>query len=118
MSKIYLCDHKKNICCKKTGCGYKSKGDCFHTTDSKFALGEREEYRMGSFGEYSEPLTVWTEETAGREALAWVCIECDYTIQFTNDGPEENGFLHCPKCGSRIVEFIKYKDPLEEVEKK
>jgi len=28
---------------------------------------------------------------------------CDYTFDFINDGPKENGFIHCPKCGKKIV---------------
>jgi len=28
--------------------------------------------------------------------------DCDEAFQFTNDGPDENGFKYCPYCGSVI----------------
>ena len=31
-------------------------------------------------------------------------IECGYAFAFTNDGPKENGFKFCPKCGKPIAE--------------
>lgn len=38
--KVYICDHEKNTRCKKTGCGYLGRGECFHTTNKEF---EKEE---------------------------------------------------------------------------
>lgn len=29
--------------------------------------------------------------------------DCGYEFIFTDDGPEENGFKFCPKCGCEIV---------------
>lgn len=39
MSKLYLCDHKKNTECRKSFCGYLySDGECFCTKDERFAM--------------------------------------------------------------------------------
>ena len=41
--KLYLCDHKKNVECKKTGCGYipdNKYKQCFHTTKVEYSRQE------------------------------------------------------------------------------
>lgn len=38
MSKLYLCDYKKNKKCKKNNCFFSSCGCCYMTTDKRFKL--------------------------------------------------------------------------------
>ena len=60
--------------------------------------------------------TRWIETEMGFDAIAWVCEQCEFTTQFECDGPEEHEYNFCPRCGRKITEFVKYRDPLEEVE--
>lgn len=36
ITKLYACDHEKNVECKKTSCWYLGNGDCFLTFDKEF----------------------------------------------------------------------------------
>lgn len=57
--------------------------------------------------------TRWGEEKIGYDDLVWVCERCEFTTQFGCDGPEEHEYNFCPRCGRRITEYVKHKDPLD-----
>lgn len=39
----------------------------------------------------------WLEDEGGQ----W-WTDCANVFEFTNDGPQENGFAYCPYCGGRL----------------
>ena len=48
--------------------------------------------------------TVWIEQDAEHDV--WQCQECGALHKFESDGPEENGFTHCPYCGRSITAVV------------
>jgi hypothetical protein len=52
----------------------------------------------------------WKEDNDGE----WE-TSCGMTWDFTEDGPEENGLIYCPKCGKKAV-FERFADEPEEVQ--
>ena len=53
------------------------------------------------------PCDPWIERDLG-DRYIWACEKCECTFWA--------GYYFCPHCGRRIAEFVKYRDPLEEVE--
>ena len=41
----------------------------------------------------------WTQTPDGQYETS-----CGQIFEFTNDGPKENGFTHCPYCGCKMEE--------------
>lgn len=54
MKTIYLCDGTVPKCCNSAGCGLNSLGECFHTTNVKYALLKKpdEERHFDEIDEY------------------------------------------------------------------
>ncbi len=45
-------------------------------------------------------------DCAGPERDAYVCRKCGHIENFEADGPEENGWRFCPKCGRLIMKEV------------
>jgi hypothetical protein len=44
----------------------------------------------------------------------WECSECHKDFCFIDGDPGENHYAFCSFCGTKIVEYFIYKDPLDD----
>ena len=51
--------------------------------------------------------TRFIETDMGWDNYAWVCERCEDARIFDYILPDEKDFNFCPKCGRRVVEFIR-----------
>ncbi len=52
-------------------------------------------------------MTKTTRWSKNKDYELWECNNCDIAWEFSYDGPEENEVNYCPKCGLKIVEFVR-----------
>ena len=57
----------------------------------------------------------WSQCEGAEEVYS---TECGRMFEFTNDGPTENHFAHCPYCGGILVNLIELEQAFEEAENK
>jgi hypothetical protein len=44
----------------------------------------------------------------------WNCSACNNDFCFDADGPKENHYAYCAFCGAKIIEYVDYKDLLDD----
>lgn len=58
--------------------------------------------RNNAIAEREQEHCEWTPEDEGSE---WYSATCGMSFIFNDDGPAENGFNFCPKCGKKLKEI-------------
>jgi ribosomal protein L37AE/L43A len=62
---------------------------------------------MAMFSQASlEVAGITTTRLIENEDGAWECEGCGNLWVFTADGPEENGYCYCSRCGRKITEYV------------